>query len=196
MSVGSTIRVHPRVPAEVPVGHDELVVAEAAHGAAGFNPWAALWQDDGPWSRSDARTALSTGGVGLVILGWAWWEASGSADLDSQTGWLVVGVLGVIVVLKGLISWLRGGWRAVRERRAAIALAFERAGIVDLDPSSSVDDGLNDGSLVVVTGSNRFHRRDCLLVRGKPVRVTAGGRKLKACEMCMPSMDVRDGVMR
>jgi hypothetical protein len=193
MSVASTLRVRRTTTTEVVRDDDGAATPEPVR-AGEFDPWAGLWDDDGPWSRSDARTAFSTGTVGLVILGWAWWEASGSADLDTQTGWLVVGVLGVIVVLKGLVSWLRGGWRAVRVRRAAVVRAFEAAGLVEAELRSGVEpfEIADDGSYVTVAGSKRFHRRDCLLVRGKPVSATAGGRSLRGCEMCKPSTDEKD----
>lgn len=152
--------------------------------------WSTVWGAGGPWTRADVRTALSTTAVGLLIFAWAWWEASGSADVDHQTGWLVVGVLGVIVVVKGMVSWLRTGWRQVRLRRLRIIDASDDVGVNDprVDESSRAGEAHAAGRFAVVSGSTRYHRVDCLLVRGKAWRLQTGAavKRLRPCEMCDP----------
>jgi hypothetical protein len=155
--------------------------------------WFAVWVAGSPWMRADVKTAVSTGIVGLVILAWAWWEASGSADLDDQTGWLVVALLGVIVVLKAMFSWLGTGWRQVRLRRQQIMRASEEAAVaVTPVEQPAVDEAGDVGAaagFTVVDGSARYHRSECLLVTGKAARrhvETTRANGLRPCEMCRP----------
>ena len=155
--------------------------------------WQAVWADGSPWTLADARSVLSTTAVGVLICAWAWWEASGSADLDEQTGWVVVGLLGVIVVLKGMFSWLRAGRHQVRLRRLQIIRASEDAILTVVpDRVRTVDADAGDataGGLVLVRGSSRYHRADCLLVTGKNARRPARPSQLRGrrpCEMCRP----------
>jgi hypothetical protein len=135
-----------------------------------------------PWGLSDARTSFFTtaGGLGAVLL--AWWGASGTGQLDRQTGWTVAGIVGIIVLGMGNAFWLLAGRRAVGARRARVLDMLESLGAgrpVGAAPSAA---------FVAVAGSNRYHVESCLLVRGKAVRAvrpSARGRR-RPCEMCRP----------
>jgi hypothetical protein len=132
-----------------------------------------------PWGLADARTSFFTtvGGLGAVLV--AWWGASGTGQLDRQTGWTVLGIAGIIVLGVGNAFWLLAGRRAVGTRRARL-----------LDVLESLDAGrpaaAPGATLVAVAGSKRYHVDSCILVRGKPVRTvkpSAPGRR-RPCEMC------------
>ena len=135
-----------------------------------------------PWSLADARTAFLPVVLGMVLLGWAWWESSGTGKLDEHTTAVVFAVLAAAVCLAGCYAWVSAGRRAVRERRAALIGALELA--LPAPSVVLVDTEAGDG-LVTVAGTQRYHRAGCLLVRGKVVEpASAHGRT--ACEMCRP----------
>lgn len=137
-----------------------------------------------PWSLSDVRTTGLTIAVGIVLLGWSWFQASGTANLSTEVGWLAVAVFATVFAAAGSCSWVWSGRRAVRVRRSALIteLSTDVLGpvpevAVDTDPTSIP---------VVVPGTNRYHRDDCLLVRGKRVERLAVASGHRPCEMCRP----------
>jgi hypothetical protein len=139
------------------------------------------------WTLADVRTTGLTFAVGLVLLGWSWFQAAGTATMSTQVGWLAVAVFATVVATAGACNWIWSGRRAVRVRRDDVidALGAEFSGAagsaagieVDSDPTSVP---------VGVEGTDRFHRDDCLLVRGKPVQRLASVTGRRACEMCRP----------
>jgi hypothetical protein len=125
----------------------------------------------------------------VLLLGWSWWEASGSASLDDQTGSAVIGILGTGISCYALASWLRAGRRVVDLRRrhlmdlAAEAVSHRTGAQVQL-----VDALPTEASLVTYPGAQRYHRSDCLLVARKPT-VAADAIAIassRPCEMCRP----------
>lgn len=155
-----------------------------------------------PWSLSEARTAFVTTAVGLGLLAWAWWQSSGTGnaqharEIDALKGigmhdhatYTVVGVVAVMVIGIGSLSWVLSGRRAVQLRHDEIIGRIESATAVAA--TSSIGASADDIALVAVAGSQRYHRTFCLLVRGKHVRQvsSAGGppNGLRPCEMCEP----------
>ena len=137
-----------------------------------------------PWSLSDGRTAFLPGLFGIVLLGWAWWDASGTGGLHQQTRALAVAVLGTGVVGAGCFSWVAAGRRAVRSRRVQVIDRLEQLGMTRTSVAVEAD---QTDQLVTVPGTARYHRAGCVLIRGKPVERHArsqAGRS--ACEMCRP----------
>ena len=124
---------------------------------------------------------------GVTLLAWGWWEASGSASLDDQTGWVVIAVVGVGIGAFGMSTWVRAGRRTVCDRRELVLRQVEElttaAGSMSTDPCDGV-------ALVTYPNAQRYHRADCLLLQGKQVQPLSGRSKApKAtlpCEMCAP----------
>lgn len=142
-------------------------------------------QRDGelPWAFSDARTSFLCLLFGVLLLGWAWWDVSGTGDLNDQTGGLVLGIFSLMILLVGAGSWLWSGRQAIDRRRREIFDVLEGRNAPGPSPATSE-------SFVFVAGSARHHREDCLLVQRKDVtRVLAGSPALddhRPCEMCQP----------
>lgn len=137
-----------------------------------------------PWSLADARTAFLPVALGGVVLGWTWWESSGTGKLDEQTTAVVFAVLGAAVCVAGCFAWVAAGRRAVHERRVVVIGALE----LELERSprgASVTADTEHDGVVGVAGTSRYHRPGCLLVRGKAVEPGATSGRT-ACEMCRP----------
>ena len=144
-----------------------------------------------PWSISDARSALLPIVFGFVFLGWAWWDASGTGKLADQTRSVVFAVLGGGAVVAGSVAWLAAGRRAVRMRRLAVVNLLEESGLLAPVSEAVESEAETEGDgLVVVKGTSRYHRPDCLLVRGKSMQTTSRGAsatgKREPCPMCLP----------
>jgi hypothetical protein len=139
-----------------------------------------------PWSLSDVRTTSLTIAVGIVLLGWSWFQASGTAEMSSQVSWLAVSVFAAVVATAGSCNWVWAGRRAVRVRRVALvsSLSTEILG-PEVELEVAVD-GDPTAIPVTVPGTNRYHRADCLLVKGKTVERLAEAKGLRPCEMCKP----------
>lgn len=142
-----------------------------------------------PWSLSDARTGFLTTIVGAGLLVWAWWESKGTSAVQDQTTWTTVGILAVTLIAAGSLFWFISGRRAVRLRGRELMHNVEEvlqllAPPVPRLPSSTVS------PFVAVPGAGRYHRKDCLLARGKVVHrlpVDVGQQDgLRPCEMCEP----------
>ena len=146
-------------------------------------------RDDTPWSELDSSASLWPAVLGVLLLGWSWWGASGSASLDDQTGSAVIGILGTGISCYALASWLRAGRRAVdRRRQHLMDLAAEAIGHRTGDRVQLVHALPTDAGLVTYAGSQRYHRSDCLLVARKAT-VAAGAAVVAGsapCEMCRP----------
>lgn len=140
-----------------------------------------------PWSISDARSALVPIVLGFVLLGWAWFDASGTGKLADQTRSVVFALLGASAVVAGAGAWLAAGRRAVRARRLAVIGVLEEQRL--LAPLRGTVETDAEG-LVTVKGTSRYHRPDCLLVRDKSVQAFKPGSraagKRQPCPMCRP----------
>ena len=139
-----------------------------------------------PWSVADVRFALSAGVVGVVLLACGWWQSSGTAKVGDAVPGVVLGVVAALAVVAGGLSWVAAGRRAVRGRRQDIVARLEESALLG---ATRADDSIV-GVLVAVAGSSRYHRHDCLLVRGKRVEDLPDSvrkvRRRTPCEMCQP----------
>lgn len=138
-----------------------------------------------PWSLADVRLAGPTAVAATVLLAWGWWVSSGTAKVNDAVPGVVIGVVAVLAIVGSAVSWVAAGRRAVRVRRVKLLQVIER--LEGIAQPTTLDSTL---SLVAVPGSSRFHRDDCLLVRGKKVEQMPDGvrlvRRRAPCEMCQP----------
>jgi hypothetical protein len=146
-------------------------------------------RDATPWSDLDSSASLWPAALGVLLLGWSWWEASGSAILDDQTGSAVIGILGTGISCYALASWLRAGRRAVdRRRRHLMDLAAEAVHHRTGDQVQLVHALPTDAGLVTYVGAQRYHRSECLLVARKATVAADAAvvASTRPCEMCRP----------
>lgn len=140
-----------------------------------------------PWTFADARTMVLTTAGGIGILFGAWWGAGGVDIPNSQTPWLAVGIAAIVLMATGNLFWLLSGRRAVQLRKQELLARLDV--VLDAFDGAAPASPRAADARVVVPGSPRYHRPDCLLAKGKAVRpVPAKGRrkKLEPCEMCNP----------
>lgn len=136
-----------------------------------------------PWSLAEARTSFLGAVAGAAIIAWSWWESSGTGHLSQQTAWGNAGVLGIVLIGGSAFIWVTSGRRAVKARRDSCAERLEEL----LPGQVSVKDLSSGTGYVILAGSHRYHRGDCLLVAGKNHQAApTGSADLTACEMCLP----------
>jgi HAMP domain-containing protein len=140
-----------------------------------------------PWSLADARLTVSTTAVGVSLLAWGWWVASGTPKAGSAVPGVAASVVAALAVAGGALSWVTAGRRSNRLRREALLARLDAYARDDVSPQLQAK---AEVGLVALAGSARFHRADCVLVRGKAVhrfdgRSTAGADRTP-CEMCEP----------
>jgi hypothetical protein len=127
---------------------------------------------------------LVSGGLAAIVLGYL--GVAGTLHVGLQLPYLVSGgLLGLaLVVLGSALIVLQVLGRQVRLLRRLV----ERTQATSATIGTPVE---TDGSVVAVKGARRFHRPDCILVRGKDVerlpREAASERGLAPCEVCDPS---------
>lgn len=124
-------------------------------------------------------------GAALVVIGWM--ALSGTLDLDRQTGFVILGLVGTMLALAGLGGALLGGMRAIRDRRAVVVRCI--ALLAELTAPAAAP-GPAESALLSGDGMTHFHRADCLLAEGKSLRAAdadghrAAGRR--PCPVCLP----------
>jgi hypothetical protein len=142
-----------------------------------------------PWHAGNRLSLafLSLLGVGGIVL--SWWVVAGTAETVTQQGWLDVGVVAVLLAATGDALYLMAGQRVVRTRQQALALrlAARAGGIAERDDVSA--DSVA-GMVVTAPRMSRYHRSDCLLVRGRTVsRGSVAENRLagrRPCGVCTP----------
>jgi hypothetical protein len=132
-----------------------------------------------PWS--ERALALTGCGVlgGLVLLAIGWLGASGAATFSRQIAWVNVAVLGAALAAAAQASWLIAGWRAVGVQRTAFLATVSWPQLADAPTAGA-------GEIVTVPGTRRYHRPECLLVRGKATIAVGDRNELEPCELCHP----------
>jgi hypothetical protein len=100
----------------------------------------------------------------------------------------VTAIAGCGAVIVGAMSWIGTGRTAVRTRSSdvfgRVLSSIPSAERVETVEEPTMADATD--ALVVVAGTRRYHRADCLLVRGKPVERGAVEAGRVPCEMCTP----------
>ena len=148
-----------------------------------------------PWSAHDVRVlaAGSIGGAVLIALGW--FQAAGHTAFEHQVGWATAGALGVIVAGAANVSWILNGRRFLGARRRAVLTDPRLATAIDhalhaIDAGDDHAPKVARSELLYLRGASRFHRPDCLLVRGKPVKQATRSAHERArrrpCGVCEP----------
>jgi hypothetical protein len=135
-------------------------------------------------------TVLAGNATGLLLVLVGWWQVAGRRDVASQVSWLCLSVTGLLVagVANGL--WFALGRRALLDARLRLRTAA--VGRIGRRNAVSAPEGHDRPGDLVATGPrmSRYHRADCVLVRGKELGWIAmtdpqiAGRT--PCEVCTP----------
>ncbi|MGQ0465916.1 MAG: hypothetical protein ACT4QG_11410 [Sporichthyaceae bacterium] len=120
-----------------------------------------------PWRRGETVVAGIVGGIGVLGIGWCWYQASDKVVWRDQLSWLAgAAPFASLVVLAG-VCWVvvgmrrvRGGFRELADARAA-AFALDRPEVTMTAVLAAAP------GLVTAESMTRAHRPDCLLMRGK-----------------------------
>ncbi len=147
-----------------------------------------------PWKVSDAAIFAVCTFVGLSLVLFAWYGASGSDRMSTQVEWADAAVAGALVATAGNVLWILSGRRAVGLRRARQTERLER--FTELAPSADVALATSTREipvidiLVAAKGLSLYHRPDCPLVDGRHVRQfnPSSSRSLakEPCGVCLP----------
>jgi hypothetical protein len=132
---------------------------------------------------------LVSGGLAAIVLGYL--GVAGTLHVGLQLPYLVSGgLLGLALVVLGsalIVAQVLG--RQARLMRRLVERAAETAVLGAPQAVAHTE----DGAVVAVKGARRFHRPDCLLVKGKDVQrlevAAASSRGLEPCRVCDPSAD-------
>ena len=142
-----------------------------------------------PWHIGDRLSVLFLGLIGLGGIVFSWWMVAGTAETATQQRWIDVGVVALLLATVGDVVYLLAGRRSVRTRQRSLALRITRladAGLLaDGDAAES-----GTGAVVTAPRMSRYHRGDCLLVRGKAVSRGTVAENERAgrrpCGVCTP----------
>lgn len=140
-----------------------------------------------PWSGNQGRTVVLVAGGGFALVVWGWASARDAGSPTDQVPQLVLAMVGCAAVLVGAISWIGVGRSALRGRATEV-LDRLAASLPAAEPPEPAEAAMADSGdvRVVVPGTSRYHRADCLLVRRKPVERGPVEADLRPCEMCTP----------
>lgn len=147
-----------------------------------------------PWRPADATRLFLLNGVGAFVVLLAWVGCGGTARLSHQFAWTSLGVVGFLTAAVGNGLWLLTGRRMVGVRlRQLLPLEAEldmtepgsRAVPATADPLT-----YDPELLVAAEGGSRYHRPDCVLVRGKELETGSRSSFFDSprtpCEVCEP----------
>ena len=140
------------------------------------------------WSRSQLRFAslVSAAGLGLVIAGW--YGAAKEVSVSHQLPWLNVALVGVVVSAATNGTGLLRGRQKVGRRIRLLRETLERDTARRRTLTRRLQQPRTD--LVAAPGMRYFHRTDCPLAVGKPVRkatrVAHGRANREPCRVCEP----------
>lgn len=141
-----------------------------------------------PWSVSDLRLAGALAAVAVGLTVWAWAAASGSADVNEQVGALAASVVGAVSFVVAAATWVLAGRNAVSALRLDVLGRIQTE--LPLVAATAEAVPADARTLVGIPGSPRYHRDDCLLVRGKRAERFASPAQAavarRPCEMCRP----------
>lgn len=141
-----------------------------------------------PWSRRHVSVLALVLAVVVAFLVFGWAGISGTVDLNSQTRWLGLGIIAVMVGGFAMTSWLLTGMQAVAVLRhevlADLALRYPEG---SPEPSASAAPARADFG--TVTGMKRYHDASCLMLAGKDVTLADAASHAEAglvpCGVCL-----------
>jgi hypothetical protein len=150
------------------------------------------------WTVTELLVLLAGLAAGAIILLAAWIGASGTSRYSSLVGWAAFGVAGPAVAGMAAASWILSGLRTIQRDRAEMGarvaeLAATRAigGTPPVRTRHAVPSILSPEEFVASKGMTRYHRPDCLMVKGKAVAAASVLTHRSAgrvpCGMCLPS---------
>ena len=143
-----------------------------------------------PWNTGDLVAVAAPVAVGGVVVIAAWTGASAKYKLDDQKGWIVLGVVGLLLAVVAQGLWVRRMRKTVA-RHAAEVLAGTAAltagpavALASVPTAATVGDGL-----VAAEGLTHFHRSSCPIARQRnwtPVpRATHEAAGRTPCGICL-----------
>jgi hypothetical protein len=143
-----------------------------------------------PWRRGHALVTGVLGAVGAVLLVWGWYGSSGTVDLNSQTRWLALGILGLIVGGLGMSVWLLAGLRAVTDLKREVLDELSRRLPVEAAAAAPAGSAPGTTALGTAPGMRRYHRAECLMIAGKDATWAEAHAHVEAglvpCGVCRP----------
>ena len=141
-----------------------------------------------PWHAGHQLSLAFLSLVGLGGICLSWWMVAGTAQTATQQGWLDLGVVALLLAATGDALYLLNGRRAVRGRERTLALRM--AALAGGDAATVEAPAGTTGGVVTAPRMTRYHRSDCLLVRGKPVSWGSVAENRRAgrrpCGVCTP----------
>lgn len=128
-----------------------------------------------PWTSSAVVRSVQIQLVSALLIGAAWYGASGTASFAAEMDWLKLGVGGLVLsgVANGL--WLMSG------RQAVGVAALQAFGNV-VSKQSERDPYVAE--TFAVLGGTRYHRTGCQMLVGRSSRPARA--ELRPCELCRP----------
>jgi hypothetical protein len=147
---------------------------------------------EGPWRSSDVLRLARGIGIGAIGLASAWVAASITSTVDRQLYWVALGVVSVLVAAFSMVAWLLFGLRAVGLTRHQVAAELRTWDGRATEPPDVERGHADPGSpqLFIASGMTRYHKPDCLLIRGKESRPIDAGEigasGLRPCGVCNP----------
>ncbi len=147
-----------------------------------------------PWKVSDAAIFAVCTFVGLSLVLFAWYGASGSDRSSTQVECVDAAVAGALVATAGNVLWILSGRRAVGLRTARQTERLER--FMELEPAAEAGLAASTrekpviDSLVAAKNLTVYHRPDCPLVDGRHVRrfnpSSSRSPAKEPCGVCLP----------
>ena len=135
-------------------------------------------------AQSRAVSLASVGGLVLIVAGW--YGAAEEVSVSHQLPWLNLALVGVVISTATNGAGLLRGRQRIRRRIRLLREALEKD--VRLTRAATVESP--DSYLVAAPGMRYFHRPDCPLAVGKPVRkrarVAHGRANREPCRVCEP----------
>jgi hypothetical protein len=142
-----------------------------------------------PWHIGNQLSVLFLSLIGLGGIVFSWWMVAGTAEAATQQRWIDVGVVALLLATVGDVAYLLAGRRSVRTRVRSLALRMARLADAGLLGDGDVAES-STGTVVTAPRMSRYHRSDCLLVRGKAVSRGTVAENERAgrrpCGVCMP----------
>ena len=110
----------------------------------------------------DVAAVMARAGVGLALIGVAWFQTADAVALERQTGWVALGAAGVVASSVSIALWVLQLRRSVTTRLVGLR---ERVDRLPLAAATAVDMG--QYVRVDAAGVRRYHRAGCHLVSRK-----------------------------
>jgi hypothetical protein len=168
---------------------DDVPRSEPRSGAAhAAGPPPVLPRAAAPWKIRETAVAVVVGAIGVLGVGWCWYESSDELNWRDQLGWLAGGAPFAALTVFAGVCWVALGMRRVRSGFQALAAARATA-FAPVQPRTELSMQAvlaATPGLVTSESMTRAHRPDCLLMRGKqPIEIPVGDEpRYVRCGVC------------